>query len=115
MLLSKKDIENLSDSALIKLRDRLIEAADLRETHAARLSEAKARIADLLKNNNLRMDDIADMMAGPAKVRKSVNPAPIKYRDPANAENTWTGRGRKPLWLAAHLEQGKTIDDFLIG
>jgi DNA-binding protein H-NS len=24
----------------------------------------------------------------------------IKYRNPQNASETWTGRGRRPLWLA---------------
>ncbi|PJK02472.1 DNA-binding protein [Lysobacteraceae bacterium NML71-0210] len=37
-----------------------------------------------------------------------------KYRDPANAENTWTGRGKQPRWLAAYIEQGRQLTDFLI-
>lgn len=37
-----------------------------------------------------------------------------KYRDPANASQTWTGRGRKPQWVAAHLNSGKSLDELLI-
>jgi DNA-binding protein H-NS len=39
---------------------------------------------------------------------------PAKYRDPANPENTWSGRGLKPRWISALLEQGHAIDEFLI-
>lgn len=37
-----------------------------------------------------------------------------KYRDPDNRRNTWTGRGRMPLWLAAKTRHGRSIADFLI-
>ena len=40
---------------------------------------------------------------------------PPKYRDPANADNTWTGRGKPPRWMADHLARGKQKEDFLIG
>jgi DNA-binding protein H-NS len=40
----------------------------------------------------------------------------IKYRDPKNRENTWTGRGRMPRWMAAATKGGKAKkEDFLIG
>ena len=35
-----------------------------------------------------------------------------KYRD--RAGNTWTGRGRTPLWLVAAEKAGKSRDSFLI-
>lgn len=44
---------------------------------------------------------------GPSKV------AP-KYRNPANPEQTWAGRGKPPKWLAAEVANGKTFADFAI-
>lgn len=39
----------------------------------------------------------------------------IKYRDPKNPENTWTGRGRMPRWIAAAAKGGKAKkEDFLV-
>lgn len=38
----------------------------------------------------------------------------IKYRDQAHPENTWTGRGRMPRWMAAAVKGGKTREDFKI-
>jgi len=37
-----------------------------------------------------------------------------KYRNPANPEEVWSGRGMTPRWLATYLQEGKTKDDFLI-
>jgi len=39
----------------------------------------------------------------------------IKYRDPKNRENTWTGRGRMPRWMVAATKGGRVKkEDFLI-
>jgi len=37
-----------------------------------------------------------------------------KYRNPANPEEVWSGRGMAPRWMAAYLAQGKSKDEFLI-
>lgn len=50
---------------------------------------------------------------GPKKGKKTGTVAP-KYRDPADAENQWTGRGKPPRWMAAYLAKGKKKEDFLI-
>lgn len=49
--------------------------------------------------------------AKPAGTGRKVAP---KYRNPSNAEQTWTGRGKAPLWFAALIDSGKTRDDLLI-
>jgi DNA-binding protein H-NS len=39
----------------------------------------------------------------------------VKYRDPKNPANTWTGRGRMPRWMVAATKGGKARQvDFLI-
>ncbi|WP_345782417.1 H-NS histone family protein [Lysobacter stagni] len=37
-----------------------------------------------------------------------------KYRNPANAAETWAGRGKQPRWLAAYTDAGRKLEDFLI-
>jgi len=37
-----------------------------------------------------------------------------KYRNPANPDEVWSGRGMTPRWLTAYIQEGKTKDDFLI-
>ena len=49
----------------------------------------------------------------PASARKG-SKVPPKYRNPNNPNQTWTGRGVKPRWLAALVNEGRSADDFLI-
>ncbi len=51
------------------------------------------------------------VVAGPRPASTGKKVA-VKYRD--SAGNTWTGRGSRPRWLAAALEEGKKIEDFAI-
>ncbi len=37
-----------------------------------------------------------------------------KYRNPANPQETWSGRGKHPRWMAAQIAKGKKAEDFLI-
>ncbi|MDO9639184.1 MAG: H-NS histone family protein [Pseudotabrizicola sp.] len=42
------------------------------------------------------------------------SPAVAKYANPADASDTWSGRGRKPRWFEAALKAGKKPDDLAI-
>ncbi len=56
-------------------------------------------------------------LAGTKKTRKSSGvrkPVAPKYANPSNPSETWTGRGRKPLWVQSALNQGKTLESLLI-
>ena len=58
----------------------------------------------------------APRAAGSAKKaagRKLGKVAP-KYRNPANAKETWSGRGKQPRWLAAETAKGRKLEEFLI-
>jgi DNA-binding protein H-NS len=37
-----------------------------------------------------------------------------KYRNPERPFETWSGRGKQPRWVAAHLRTGKKVDDLLV-
>src|SRR3546814_6553760 len=51
--------------------------------------------------------------AAAKKGRKLGKVAP-KYRNPANAKETWSGRGLQPRWLAELVRQGRKAEEFLI-
>jgi DNA-binding protein H-NS len=38
----------------------------------------------------------------------------VKYRNPADIAQTWSGTGRKPGWLVDALASGKTLEDFAV-
>lgn len=50
----------------------------------------------------------------PAKTRKAkTGPkkiSPPKYKNPANADQTWTGKGRQPDWFKSAITSGTSPD-----
>ncbi len=52
-------------------------------------------------------------LTGSVAVRKR-SPAVAKYANPADASETWSGRGRKPRWFVAALASGKKPDHMAI-
>jgi DNA-binding protein H-NS len=73
---------------------------------AAELSQAKARIAEIMKEYGLSVADLGG--GGKVKTSHPREPVAVKYRDEASGA-TWTGRGRAPLWL-----KDKNKDEFLV-
>lgn len=37
-----------------------------------------------------------------------------KYRNPRDRSQTWSGRGRTPLWLQAMMKQGHKLEEYAI-
>ena len=54
----------------------------------------------------------------PARLRDRFANDPARFlefvQNPANKDETWTGRGKQPRWLAAQVAKGKKVEDFLI-
>ena len=80
---------------------------------------AIAQIRQLMADNVLTVADISAASPGSRKAGKSgpgprsVKKVAVKYRHPTTGES-WTGRGLKPKWLKAELDNGKSISDFSI-
>ena len=51
---------------------------------------------------------------GEAEPRRRKRTTRAKYRDPENAENAWTGKGKPPKWLQEKLDKGASKEDFLV-
>jgi DNA-binding protein H-NS len=86
-------------------------SAKIAEREDAEKDAVKAELAELARSKGFEMGDLFGNAPKPTKERKPVAP---KYRNPADGSQTWTGRGRKPKWIAEALDSGGTLDDFLI-
>ncbi len=99
--MSRADLEALQKDVAKALKD-----VDAREMTAARAA-AEAAAAE-------HGFSLAELLGDGRKARKTRGPVPPKYRNPDNADETWTGRGRKPRWVAAAEEAGHDISEFEI-
>lgn len=85
------------------------------------------RMQKMAADEGLSLDDLleastpASAEAKPATKRgrrpgtetaKAAKPAPVvKYRNPTNPDQGWSGRGRKPQWALDWIAQGKSLDE----
>jgi DNA-binding protein H-NS len=99
-------IDKLSLKELQELRIRVEKAiggaqererAALRAKFEAMASDAGFGLSDLIGSRSTKGKPVA-----------------AKYMNPDNPSETWSGRGRKPKWLAAKLDKGKKQSDFAI-
>jgi DNA-binding protein H-NS len=101
-----KNIENMSYAELAAMETR-IGQVKVEKQNAERVA-LREKLAAMAKDSGF---DIRALFDG----RKSKGKVAIKYRDPANLANTWTGRGRMPRWMMAATKGGKAKkEDFLI-
>jgi DNA-binding protein H-NS len=106
---SVMELNNLSLDELKKLHkdvDRAIKSYEARKLAAARAElEAHAKALGVTLKQ----------VMGDSDVSKTRAPAVVKYRNPNNLDETWSGRGRKPRWLTVALTSvGAQLDDFAV-
>lgn len=75
-------------------------------------AELKGKIEAMAASHGFSVGDLFGGVGGGRGRGKSGSVA--KYANPDDRSQTWTGRGRKPNWLAARLKKGAKIDDFAI-
>lgn len=102
------DISNLS---VAQLKDLLTQIpAEIKRREKAEKANVLKEIQKLAAERGFSIDELLD---GSTKASKGSTVAP-KYRNPNDASVTWTGRGRQPKWVAAHLANGGTIEALAI-
>ena len=75
---------------------------------------AVRQVKALMKKLGVSMADLADSSVEKRVkgVKKSSQKVAVKYRDENG--NTWTGRGRTPIWIANAEKAGKKREEYLI-
>ncbi len=113
------DLNALSPKEL----DALISAAKQRKTTLKKrkpIAAIRKRIVDFATAEGYSIGELFGGKAASAKAKKAttkgrkLGKVPPKYRNPAKASETWTGRGKQPRWLAEQVRKGKKPEDFLI-
>ena len=101
------NLDNLSLKELKELAGRVAKAIATFEDRSR-----KSAIAELEEIARAKGFTLAELTGG--KVTRKRAPAVAKYANPANSDETWSGRGRKPRWFAAAMAKGKKPEDLAI-
>lgn len=109
------DLSQLSLTDLLGLQNALpsiIEQA--KQTEKAALI---AKMEALAAESGFELSEVFNDKVEPEvekKKRKQIGFVKAKYINPENAEQTWTGRGRKPKWVAQYLKKSGKLEELLI-
>lgn len=101
------DLNEMSLDELKKLQKDVAKAIESFEERA--LKAARVEMEAIARQHGFTFDQV--LAKAPALGRKPVAP---KYANPADKNQTWTGRGRKPKWVVDALASGKTLEDLAI-
>lgn len=123
--------DNYSSLSLDKLRKekaKIEKAISLKE--AKDKKEAMAKVVAIARDSGIDLADLVASSTRKPRASSAAAKAPVvrrkkkatakrgkvapKYRNPADAEQTWTGRGKQPVWVREHLENGGTLDSITI-
>ena len=99
------DLNTFSLKELKKLRKDVDKA--ITDFEARKKREALAELEKKASDMGFTLNELL----GSGKVKKVSAP---KYRNPADASQTWTGRGRIPQWMKDIEAKGGSRDDTLI-
>ena len=79
------------------------------EKQAASRAELREKMEEMAKERGFLLSDVLEKRGG------RTGKVAVKYRDPNDPSNTWTGRGRMPRWMVAATRGGKAKkEDFVI-
>lgn len=97
---------NLSTMTMIELRnlqDKIEQEIGSRERQD--LSKAREQIMAIAQQAGIPLKQL--ILDG---LHPRTGKVAVRYRNPDNAAEQWTGRGRQPLWVKNWVEAGKSID-----
>ena len=102
------DLNNLSLDELKALQNDV--AVAIFNYEKRKKAEALAAVEETARAAGYSLKELL----GDEKPSKAKTKAEPKYANPADPNQTWTGRGRKPKWVEALLVSGKTLEDLAI-
>ncbi|MEL7541705.1 MAG: H-NS histone family protein [Pseudomonadota bacterium] len=105
-----KNIKDMSPKEVAALKMQIAEHES--DLHTNNVEKTRAAVLKLIEKADLTVEEVLKGVVK-AKGRKTGKVA-AKYRNPKDASQTWSGRGRRPLWLEAELKSGKSLSSFEI-
>jgi DNA-binding protein H-NS len=112
MFAKKIELESMSLDDLWSLHEKI--SAILSARIRAEKQELEKRLAVLDGGTDIISQSGASRSLQNGKERRKYPRVLPKYRNPQTSE-TWSGRGKRPLWLVAAMKSGHKIEEFRIG
>jgi DNA-binding protein H-NS len=97
------DLSNMSVGDLRNLQEQIKQEMKKREHQE--VAKAREQILAIAQSVGVPLKDL--MNSG---IRAKTGSVAVRFRNPDNSAQQWTGRGRQPLWVKEWVDSGKSID-----
>lgn len=109
----KLDLDAMSTDEMWQLHMEIDRLLSTRLTLEKR--ELEKRLARLRRENEIPPTEAIPVERNLTPERRKYPRVLPKYQNPNKPTETWSGRGKQPRWLAAALNTGHSIEEFVIG
>ena len=110
---SNVDLEKFSLVDLIALKTNLDDTITKRREQEK--NDLRKKITDLVNESGFTFAELfGESSRTPKKPVGKKGAVAIKYQNPENPSQTWTGRGAKPAWIREYVAQGNSLDGVLV-
>lgn len=104
--MAAKELERMSLKELQELELKVRRAKSSAQDRSR--ADLRKKIETMVSDAGFRLSDIFGGRGGKGRT------VAAKYVNPEDPSETWTGRGRKPRWLNAKIQEGAKLEKFLI-
>lgn len=103
------DLSNLSLGDLRNLQEQVKQEMKKREVQE--VQKAREQILAIAQSVGVPLKDLlASSTRGTKTPGSGTGTVAVRYRNPDNSTQQWTGRGRQPKWVKEWVESGKSLD-----
>lgn len=107
------DIDSLSLKELIVLLSEV--EAEIPEKKKTEIEALRARLESIAAEAGYTLAEVVGGRRGKRIAAAGPGTVAVKYRNPDNPAETWSGRGRTARWLAEKLKKrGVKLEDFAV-
>ena len=101
---------DLSKLNLAELKDLQAQiGAEMKSREKSDIEKARNDINAIAQSLGMSLKDLLSASESKGKVRKQAGKVAVQYRNPQDASQEWTGRGRQPGWVKELLASGKNL------
>jgi DNA-binding protein H-NS len=97
------DLSNLTVADLRNLQDKIKQ--ELKNRERQEIVKAREQILAIAQKAGFSVNELIGK-----GVRAKTGTIAVQYRNPDDATQQWTGRGRQPKWVREWLATGKSLD-----
>jgi len=101
------DLSKLNVAELKDLQAQI--GAEMKSREKSDIEKARNDINAIAQSLGMSLKDLLSTSESKGKVRKQTGKVAVQYRNPQDASQEWTGRGRQPGWVKELLASGKNL------